>query len=97
MFTGSLAFYILEVFMELMKKTVVYADCIGLFLKERRLALNMSQKDLSKETGVSQTEISHIENGKPPLFSLNVLILLCDGLGIDIHDAINYSRKIQCL
>lgn len=48
---------------------------------EARIAANMSQKDLSKATGIAQSDISKLENGNGNP-SIRTLRRLAEGLGM---------------
>lgn len=51
---------------------------------DTRIRLNLTQKELSKLTGISQADISKIENGtRNP--SLNILKRLADGMGMRLE------------
>ena len=50
---------------------------------DARNSVNMTQKDLSERTGISQADISKIENGtRNP--SLNLLKRLAEGMGMTL-------------
>ena len=51
-------------------------------LKEYRLAARMSQKELAEKSGVSQTTISHFEQGVNRNLTLNNFISLLRVLGL---------------
>lgn len=52
-------------------------------LKDYRLAARMSQKELAERSGVSQTTISHFEQGVNCNLTLNNFISLLRVLGLD--------------
>ncbi len=52
-------------------------------LKEYRLAARMSQKELAEKSGVSQTTISHFEQGVNRNLTLNNFIALLRVLGLE--------------
>lgn len=58
---------------------------VGLNVLVRRRELNMTQRDVSKLTGISVSKISSIENGKSD-YPLQSLMLLGDALKIDYRD-----------
>ena len=58
---------------------------VGLNVLVRRRELNMTQRDVSKLTGISVSKISLIENGKSD-FPLQSLILLGEALKIDYRN-----------
>jgi transcriptional regulator with XRE-family HTH domain len=63
----------------------------GARLKEIRTSLNMSQKELSEQTGLTQRTIQRIENNevKPSLYSVKVL---GDVLKTDLSELIEKSN-----
>ena len=52
-------------------------------VKEYRLAARMSQKELAEQSGVSQTTISHFEQGVNRNLTLNNFISLLRVLGLE--------------
>jgi len=52
--------------------------------KDRRLFLNLTQKQLSELTGIKQAEISKFESGKKDLF-VGTLVRITDALGLQIE------------
>ena len=57
---------------------------------EARISQNMTQKELSEITGITQADISRIENGtRNP--SLNMLYRLANGLGMKLK--LEYIRN----
>lgn len=52
-------------------------------LKDYRLAARMSQKELAEQSGVSQTTISHFEQGVNRNLTLNNFISLLRVLGLE--------------
>ena len=50
-------------------------------IKEKRERLNMTQKELSKRTGINQADISKLENGTGNP-TINLLKRLADGMGM---------------
>ena len=51
---------------------------------DARMARNMTQKELSRRTGIAQTEISKLENGtRNP--SIKLLQRLADGMGMVLN------------
>lgn len=57
----------------------VFRKTIGSRLRERRLALGMTQEEVAWAAGVAQGSISHYEHGKNEV-PLGVLIDLCRAL-----------------
>ena len=49
---------------------------------EARTSLNLTQKELSERTGIAQTEISRLENGKQGS-KASLLVEIADKLGLD--------------
>lgn len=58
-----------------------FRTLIGRRLRERRLALGLTQEEVAWEAGVAQGSISHYEQGKNEV-PLAVLISLCRALQI---------------
>ena len=52
---------------------------IGELLKENRIKLNLTQKQLAKKSGISYVSINRIENGKNP--RLSVISKLFEAMG----------------
>ncbi|MGM9802246.1 MAG: helix-turn-helix domain-containing protein [Candidatus Limisoma sp.] len=52
-------------------------------VKEYRLAMRMSQRELAEKSGVSYTTISHFEQGKNPNLTLNNFISLLRCIGME--------------
>lgn len=57
-------------------------------LKHHRLKLGMSQMELSKDSGVSQAQISHIENGEKKNPGVITMMKLADALDISVEELI---------
>lgn len=64
---------------------------IGYKIKAHREAQNMTQADLAKITGISNTYICQIENGRSNNISLSTLFLIVDALNVDITEIIYYT------
>ena len=52
---------------------------IGQLLKENRIKLNLTQKQLAEKSGISYVSINRIENGKNP--RLSVISKLFEAMG----------------
>ena len=52
---------------------------IGQLLKENRIKLNLTQKQLAQKSGISYVSINRIENGKNP--RLSVVSKLFEAMG----------------
>lgn len=52
-------------------------------VKEYRLAMRMSQRELAEKSGVGYTTISHFEQGKNPNLTLNNFISLLRCIGME--------------
>jgi transcriptional regulator with XRE-family HTH domain len=57
-------------------------------LKQHRTENNMSQVELSKQSGVSQAQISAIENGNKPNPGVVTIKKLADALSIGVEELI---------
>lgn len=62
-------------------------------LKEKRLSLGLSQRELAKKIGVVYSLISKIETGDRRLDFLE-MIDYCRKLDIDPHDVINHIENL---
>ncbi|MFA4992770.1 MAG: helix-turn-helix transcriptional regulator [Candidatus Omnitrophota bacterium] len=58
-----------------------FFKAIGSKIRENRLKLNMSQKELARSSGVRQPDISKIEEGKQNI-TLETLIKICKIIGL---------------
>ena len=66
-------------------------------MKDRRIQIGMTIKDLSIETGISEGYISHLENGNRNNPSFNTILKLCTALGMSINlKEENQSENVQC-
>jgi len=57
-------------------------NCIGDFIKERRLAKDWSKRALAEKAGVSHSEVHRIENGERTNPSVPVLFAIAEALGV---------------
>lgn len=57
-------------------------------LKKRRENLKISTRKLGEKIGISNAEISRIENGLKPNFSFVILIKLCNELQLDLVEVL---------
>jgi transcriptional regulator with XRE-family HTH domain len=67
---------------------------LGQAIQERRLKLNLSQKDLAEEAGVDRAYISNIEQAKRNP-SLSALRSLAQGLRTRLSKLIGSAEKIE--
>ena len=67
---------------------------LALRVKEYRLAARMSQKELAEQSGVSQTTISHFEQGVSRNLTLANFISLLRALGQEQRLAIYQAARI---
>ena len=63
------------------EKSSTFFKAIGTKIRENRLKLNMSQKELAKSSGIRQPDISKIEEGKKNI-TLETLIKICKIIGL---------------
>ena len=64
---------------------------IGYRIKAHREAQNMTQADLAQITGISNTYICQIENGRSNNISLSTLFLIMDALNVDVSEVVSYA------
>lgn len=70
----------------------------GQIIKQRRVALGMSQEELAASSGLHRTYVSDVERGNRNL-SIGASTLLASGLGVQLSDlilAIDYSSAEDC-
>ena len=60
---------------------------MGYKVKETRKALNMTQEELSRRSGISRTIISRLESGQERTTSTKTLIKIAAAMGVTV-DAI---------
>ncbi len=63
------------------EKSSSFFKAIGTKIRESRLKLNMSQKELARSSGIRQPDISKIEEGKQNI-TLETLIKICKIIGL---------------
>ena len=57
----------------------------GEFIRDRRIALNLTQSEVASSVGIGQGYLSKVEAGsREP--TLTISLKLCDVLGLDIND-----------
>lgn len=59
---------------------------LGTFVRRRRIALGLTQKDLEQRTGIHQETISKIELGRTPDPRLTTVTALARGLEVEASD-----------
>ena len=62
-------------------------------IKQKRKALKLTQAKLSELTGISQSEISQIENGKN--FTVKYLTRICDILRLSLQDVVPFCKHVD--
>lgn len=67
---------------------------LGSVIRERRLALGMTQEELATASGVRRTSVTNIESGrqKPPL---HVLYDICIALSIEVASVLPSNITVQ--
>lgn len=73
-----------------MKPTV--AHCLGQVIRELRLESGLSQVVFAEKSGLYQTYLSRIENGKANP-SLNSLAVVAETLGITVFDIFEMTKS----
>ena len=59
-------------------------------IREKRLDMNMTQKQLARKLRVDKSYISKIENKQIKNISLNIILKLSNILGLDILELIDF-------
>lgn len=62
-------------------------------IREKRLNMKMTQKELARKLRVDKSYISKIENKQISNISLNLVFRICNILEIDILDFINFIKN----
>ena len=66
---------------------------IGNIIKNRRICLNLTQKDLEEGSGVTQSMISKVEAGTAKNVSIDVLRKLAKALNCSVIDLLTDTDK----
>ena len=64
---------------------IIDCNVIAKNLRVARAKCGLSQKDLAKKSGVCETTISFLENGKHGLIRMATLSKLANALGVDVE------------
>ncbi len=59
---------------------------MGYKLKDIRIAMNITQKELAKKSGVSRAIISGIESGRISITTTGTIRKLASALGVSVSD-----------
>ena len=65
---------------------------VGKTIRQRRAALNLSQRDLDAKCGVSQAFISQVERGCNSI-SVDTLTLIAKGLGCSVAELVGLGAR----
>ena len=63
-------------------------------IRKQRKEQALSLKQVEDQSGVSASFIARIENGQRKNMSINVVLKLANGLGIDVVDLVAESRTV---
>lgn len=72
--------------MNIFVEQLLDTEAIGKKIRERRLVMNMTQRELAGVVMCSQTSITNIELNKCPLASLEILLRICRALDMSFND-----------
>ena len=72
--------------MKILGEQLLDTEAIGKKIRERRLVMNMAQRELAEVVMCSQTSITNIELNKCPLLSLEILLRICRALDMSFND-----------
>lgn len=61
-----------------------YEQSLGDIVRNRRIELNMSQRELSTKVGISHSTLSRLENHPDAFADTRTLVALSQALGIDL-------------
>lgn len=72
--------------MKILGEQLLDTEAIGKKIRERRLVMNMTQRELAEVVMCSQTSITNIELNKCLLVSLEILLRICRALDMSFND-----------
>lgn len=68
---------------------------LGEILKERRIELGLSKNKLAQYVGISQPEVTRIENGTRTVPNIITLIYMCEVLGLDFINLLKITGYVD--
>lgn len=72
--------------MNIFVEQLLDTEAIGKKIRERRLVMNMTQRELAGVVMCSQTSLTNIELNKCPFVSLEILLRICRALNMSFND-----------
>lgn len=72
--------------MKILGEQLLDTEAIGKKIRERRLVMNMTQRELAEVVMCSQASITNIELNKCPLVSLEILLRINRALDMSFND-----------
>lgn len=73
--------------MKIIVEQLLYTEDIDKKIREHRLAMNITQRELAEVAMCSQSSITNTELNKCPALSLEILLRICRTLDMNIIDA----------
>lgn len=68
---------------------------LGEILRERRIELGLSKNKLAQYVGISQPEVTRIENGTRTVPNIITLIYMCEVLGLDFINLLKITGYVD--
>ena len=68
---------------------------LGKILRERRIELGLSKNKLAQYVGISQPEVTRIENGTRTVPNIITLIYMCEVLGLDFINLLKITGYVD--
>lgn len=68
---------------------------LGEILRERRIELGLSKNKLAQYVGISQPEVTRIENGTRTVPNIITLIYMCEILGLDFINLLKITGYVD--
>lgn len=68
---------------------------LGEILKERRIEMGLSKNKLAQYVGISQPEVTRIENGTRTVPNIITLIYMCEVLGLDFINLLKITGYVD--
>lgn len=72
--------------MKIIGEQLLDTEAIGKKIREHRLAMGMTQRELAEVAMCSQSSITNTELNKCPALSLEILLRICQALDMNFND-----------
>lgn len=79
--------------MKIVGEQLLDTEAIGKKIREHRLAMGMTQRELAEVAMCSQSTITNTELNKCPALSLEILLRICRALDMSFNDVCIFKRR----